>query len=190
MKWSWLQNPAVALIELLASAIAVGQSVAWLCRYIYRLLTQTEKERYRRVLIAAALAGLVVVVASSAATWSVIMAEAVRTGNHGFLSVLYPLQLDGLAFLGAVILLAQARARQRFSPFACCLLAMALATVAAGFFFRSGPTGWIGSAATQSAPNLVIVALLCMFTQYLRRLRPGQVKQPSPMDSLMSRVTK
>src|SRR5437867_989494 len=31
MKWSWLQNPAVALIELLASVIAVVQSVAWLC---------------------------------------------------------------------------------------------------------------------------------------------------------------
>lgn len=123
-----------------------------LCRYIYRLLTQAEEEWYR-VRIAAALAALVVVVASSAATWSVITAEAVRTGNHGFLSVLYPLQLDGLAFLGAVILLDEARAQRRFSPFTCYLLTVTLATVAAGFFFRSGPTGWIGSAATLLAPT-------------------------------------
>jgi hypothetical protein len=46
MKWSWLQNPAVALIELSASVIAVVQSVAWLCRYIYRLQTEAENERY------------------------------------------------------------------------------------------------------------------------------------------------
>jgi hypothetical protein len=34
MKWSLLQHPAVALIELVASAIAVVQSVPWLYRYI------------------------------------------------------------------------------------------------------------------------------------------------------------
>jgi hypothetical protein len=66
MKWSWLQNPAIALIELVASVIAVGQSVAWLCRYIYRLLTQAERERYRRVGIAAALTALAVVASSTA----------------------------------------------------------------------------------------------------------------------------
>jgi hypothetical protein len=56
------------------------------------------------------------------------------------------------------------------------LAAVVLATVAAGFFFRSGPTGWIGSAATQSAPNLAIVALLCLSTRHLRRLRSGQAQ--------------
>jgi cytochrome bd-type quinol oxidase subunit 2 len=172
MRFSWLQNPAVALIELLASVIAVAQSTAWLCRYIYRLLRKTE-ERYRRVRIAAAVAALIVVLASSAATWPVMMAEAVKTGNHGFLSVIYPLQLDGLAFLAAVILLDNARTWRRFSPFACSLLVVALATVAAGFFLHNGP---IGSAITSSAPNVVIVALGCMFTRYLRRLGPKQAR--------------
>jgi hypothetical protein len=173
MKWSWLQNPAVALIELMASLIAAGQSVAWLCRYIYRLLTQVEGERYRRVRIAAALTALVVVVAASAVTWSVILTEAVRTGNHGFMGVLYPLQLDGLAFVGAAMLLVDAWARRRFSLFACNLLAVALATVAAGFFFRGGP---IGLGATDSAPNLAIAVLFCMFIRYLRRVRSEQAK--------------
>jgi hypothetical protein len=176
MKWSWLQNPAVALIELLASAIAVVQSVAWLCRYIYRLLTPAETERYHRIRLAAAVAALVVVVACSAVTWPAIIAEAARTGNHGFLGVLYPLQFDSLALFGAVILLTEARGRQRFSLFAWSLLAITLATVAVAFFFRSGSTEWIGSAATQSAPNLAIVALLCMFIRYLRRLNSGQAK--------------
>ncbi len=169
MKWSWLQSPAVALIELLAAAMAVVQSVAWLCRYIYRLQTEAENERYRRVRIAAALAALVVVVASSAITWHVIMAEAAKNGDHGFMSVLDPLEFAFLGLVGAQTLLKEARAQQRFSPFACCLLAVTLATVAAAYFFSSGPTGSIGLGATSSAPNLGIVALAYMFLQYLRR---------------------
>lgn len=172
MKWSWLQNPAVALIELLASVIAVGQSVAWLCRCIYRLLAKTEGERYRRVRLGIALLALVIVVASSAVTWSAILAEAAKTGNHGFVGVLYPLQFDGLSFLGATILLAEAR--RRFSRFGCSLLLVTLTTLAAGYYFRSGSIGWIGSAATESAPNLAIVALLCMFTRHLRQIRSRQ----------------
>jgi O-antigen/teichoic acid export membrane protein len=186
----WLQNPAVALLELLASAIALAQSATRLCRYIYRLHTEAENERYRGIRIAAASAALVVVVVFSAATWSVIMAEAVKAGNPGLLGVLYPFQLDCLAFLGAVVLLEQARERQRFSPFACCLLGVSLATVAAGYLFSSGPTGWIGAAATSSVTNLVIVVLAYVFFQHLRRIRPGQVKKPSVMDTVMNRATK
>jgi cytochrome bd-type quinol oxidase subunit 2 len=185
MKLSWLQNPAVALIELLASAIAIVQSVAWFCRYIYRLQTEAENERYRPVRTAVALAVLVVVVASSAITWPVIMAEAVKGGNHGFIGVTYPLEFALLSYLGAATLLKQARARQRFSPFACCLLAVTLATVATGYFFSSGPTGWIGSATTSSAPNLGIVAVVYMLFQYQRRVRPRHKAEAAPR----SRVT-
>jgi len=154
MKWSWLQNPAAAMIELLASVIAVVQSVAWLCRCIYRPQTEAENERYRRIRIAGALAALVVVIGTSAITWSVILTEAVKGGNHGFVSVTYPLEFAFLGIFGAQTLLNEARAQQRFSPFACCLLAVTLATVATGYFFSSGSTGWIGTATTSSAPNL------------------------------------
>jgi cytochrome bd-type quinol oxidase subunit 2 len=177
MKWAWLQNPSVALIELVASAIAVVQSVGWLCRYIYRVLTEIENERYRRVRIATAMAALAVVVASSAVTWPVIMAEAMKDGDHGFFGVLDPLNFDLLAFLGAVTLLKDARARQRFSPFASCLLGVTLATVAAAYIFSSGPSSWIGAATTSSAPNLGIVALTGMFFQCLRRVGPEQTKE-------------
>jgi cytochrome bd-type quinol oxidase subunit 2 len=177
MKWSWLQNPAVALIELLAAVISVGQSVAWLCRYIYRLQTEADNERYRRVRTAAALAALVIVVASSAITWPVIMAEAAKGGNHGIMNVTYPLEFALLGFVGAMTLLKEARARQRFSPFAFCLLAVTLATVACGYFFSSGPTTSVGLGAANSAPNLAIVALACMFFQYLRRLGREQTKE-------------
>src|SRR5262245_4362917 len=139
MKWSWLQNPAVALIELLASVIAVVQAVTWLCRYIYQLHTEAENERYRSIRIAAALAVLVVVIVTSAITWPVIMAEAAKGGDHGFMGVMYPLEFAALGLIGALTLLREARARQRFSPFECCLLAVMLTTVATAYFFSSGP---------------------------------------------------
>lgn len=176
MKWSWLQNPAVALIELLASVIAVVQSVAWLCRCIYRLQTEAENERYRRVRMAVALAALIVAVAFSAITWPVLMAEAAKVGDRGFMSVLDPLQFALLAFLGAVTLLNQARARQRFSVFACCLLVVTLATVATGYFSSSGPA-WISAGVISSAANLGIVTVMIMFFQHVRRIRPKQTNE-------------
>jgi len=175
MKWSWLQNPAVALIELLASVIAV-QSVTWLCRCIYRLQTEAENERYRRVRIAVASVAIVVAVAFSAITWSVLLAEAAKAGDHGFIGVLDPLEFALLAFLGAATLLNQARARQRFSAFACCLLVVTLATVATGYFSSRGP-GWIGAGVISSAANLGIAAATVMLFQHLRRVRPKQTSE-------------
>jgi cytochrome bd-type quinol oxidase subunit 2 len=179
MKWSWLQNPAVTLIELLASVIAVVQSVAWVCRYIYRLQTEAENERYRHVRIAVALVALVVVIAFSAITWPVLMAEAAKVGDRGFMSVLDPLLFALLALFGAMTLLNEARARQRFSAYACCLLVVTLATVATGYFFSSGPA-WIDALVISSAANLGIVAMACMFFQHLRRVHPEQTKAASP----------
>jgi len=176
MKWSWLQNPTVALIGLLASVIAVVQWVVSLCRYIYRLQTEAENERYRRIRIAVALAALVVVVAFSAITWPVLMAEAAKVGDRGFMSVLDPLQFAVLALFGAMTLLNQARARQRFSAFACCLLVVTLATVAAGYFFSGGPA-WIDAVVISSAANLGIAALTCMFFLHLRRIRSNQTRE-------------
>jgi hypothetical protein len=177
MKWSWLQNPAVALIELLASAIAVVQSVAWLCRLIYRLQTEAENERYRRLRIAAALAALAVVIVTSAITWPVIMAEAAKGGDHGFVGVMYPLEFAFLGVFGALTLLREARARQHFSPSACWVLAVTLAIVAIAYFFSSGPVGWIGAGATWSVPSLGMVAWLYMYVQHVRQVRPEQTRE-------------
>jgi hypothetical protein len=178
MKWAWLQNPAVALVELLASVIAVVQSVAWLCRYIYRLQTEAKNERYRSLRIAVALTALAVVVATSAITWPVIMAEAAKGGDHGFVGLMYPLEFAFLGLFAAQTLLQEARARRRFSPSACCVLAVTLATVAtAYFFFSSGTVGWIGTGAAWSAPDLGIVAVVYMFVQHVRQVRPEQAKE-------------
>jgi cytochrome bd-type quinol oxidase subunit 2 len=176
MKWSWLQNPAVTLIGLLASVIAVVQWVASLCRYIYRLQTEAENERHRRVRIAVALAALVIVVAFSAITWPVLIAEVAKAGDHGFMGVLDVLEFAFLGLFAAQTLLKEARAQQRFSMFACALLFITLATVATGYIFSSGSTAWIGSATTSSAANLGIVTLICMFFQYERRIRAKQAK--------------
>jgi cytochrome bd-type quinol oxidase subunit 2 len=176
MKWAWLQNPAVALIELLASVIAVIQSVAWLCQRIYRLQTEAENERYRHVRIAVASATLAIAVAFSAITWPVLIAEAAKAGDHGFIGVLDPLEFALLACFGAVILLNQARARQRFSPFAYCLLAVTLATVATAYFSSSGPA-WIGAALAPSGANIGIVAATYMLFQRTRQVRPKQADE-------------
>jgi cytochrome bd-type quinol oxidase subunit 2 len=176
MKWAWLQNPAVALIELLASVIAVIQTVAWLCRCIYRLQTEAENEQYRRIRIAVASATLAVVLAFSAITWPILIAEAAKAGDHGFIGVLDPLEFALLGFFGAVTLLNQARARQRFSAFACCLLVVTLATVATGYFSSSSPA-WIGASVTSSSANLGIVTVVCVLFLRTRQVRPKQTNE-------------
>jgi cytochrome bd-type quinol oxidase subunit 2 len=176
MKWSWLGNPAVALIELLASVIAVVQSVVWLCRCIYRLQTEAGNERYRLVRIAVALAALVAVMAFSAITWPVLMAEAAKTGDHGAIGVADTLEFALLALYGAGTLLYQAWARQRFSALACCLLVVTLATVATGYFSRTGPA-WIGAGVIGSSANLGMVTVVIVLRQHFRGIRAKQTSE-------------
>jgi O-antigen/teichoic acid export membrane protein len=174
MKWSWLQNPTVNLIGLLASVIAVVQWVASVCRYVHRLQTEAENEQYRRTRITVALVALVVVVASSAVTWPVLIAEAAKAGDRGFMGVLDVLEFAFLGIFAAQSLLKEARARQRFSIFACVLLFVTLTTVAAGYIFSSGSTAWIGASLTSSSTNLAIVALAYLFFRHVRKNKPKQ----------------
>jgi hypothetical protein len=176
MKLAWLQNPAVALIELLASVIAIIQTVAWLCRCIYRLQTEAENERYRRVRIAVAAAALVVAVAFSAITWPVLIAEAAKSGDHGFIGVLDALEFALLAAFGAGTLLNEARTRQRFSPFAYCLLVVTLAAVATAYFSSSGPA-WMGASVTSSSANLGIVTVVGALFLRARQVRTKQTNE-------------
>jgi hypothetical protein len=152
--------------------IAVVQWVASLCRYINRLQTEAENERYRRVRISVALAALVVVVTSSAITWPVLIAEAAKAGDHGFMGVLDVLEFAFLGLFAARTLLKEARARQRFSTFPCALLVITLAAVATGYIFSSGSTAWIGSATTSSSTNLGIVTVVCLSIRYSRQISP------------------
>jgi hypothetical protein len=170
MKLAWLQNPAVALIELLASAIAVVQSVAWLCRYVCRLQTEAENERYRRIRIAVALVALVAVVAFSAITWPVLIAEAAKAGDHGLSGVLDVLEFASLGFYAAYTLFQEARARQRFSAFAWAMLVITLATVATGYIFSSGSTAWIGASTTSSSDSLASVVVVYVLWRRSQRL--------------------
>lgn len=172
MKWSWLQSPAVSLIALLASVIAVVQWAASLCRYIYRLQAEAENERYRRVRIAVALAALLVVAAFSAITWPVLMAEAAKAGDHGFIGVLDVLEFAFLGLFAAGTLLMEARARQRFSTFACALLVITVATVATGYIFSS--TAWIGPMTASSSANLGIVTVVYVLFRRSRQISPKQ----------------
>ncbi len=158
---------AVALIALFASVIAVVQWVASLCRYIYRLQTEAENERYRRVRISVALAALAVVVTFSAITWPVLIANAAKDGDHGFIGVIDVLEFALLGLFAANAMLRQAQARQRFSTFAWTLLVITLATMATGYIFSRGSTAWIGAATTTSSANLGIVTVI--YVVFFRR---------------------
>jgi hypothetical protein len=184
MKWSWLQSPAISLIELSASVIAVVQAVAWLCRYIYRLQTEAGNERYRGVRISVALAALVVVVTFSAITWPVLIAETAKAGDHGFIGVLDVLEFAFLGLFAAGTLLMEARARQRFSAFAWTLLVITLATVATGYIFSSGSTAWIGSATASSSANLGIVAVVYVLWRRSRQIRTPARSEQLGLDEL------
>lgn len=174
MKLSWLQNPAVALVGLLASVIAVVQWLTSLCRYIYRLQKEPENERYRRVRIAVALAAALMVVAASVITWPVLVAETAKVGDHGFIGVLDVLEFAFLGLFAAQILVKEARAQQRFSLFACGLLVITLATVAAGDLFSSGSTAWVGASAASSGADLGLVTTFYMLFKRARQIATRQ----------------
>jgi cytochrome bd-type quinol oxidase subunit 2 len=102
VRWTWLQSPAVALIELVASVIAVVQTIAWLGRCIRKLQTEATNDRYRGVRVAVALAAAVVVIAVSAFTWPVLIAYVLSSGSHRWIGP--PLAASG-PNLGVVALL-------------------------------------------------------------------------------------
>jgi O-antigen/teichoic acid export membrane protein len=169
-RWSWLQDPAVTLIGLVASVIAIVQWVASLCRYIHQLQTEAEEEKYRRVRISIALVALVVVVAFPTMGWPVLTAEAAKAGDHGIMGVLDVLEFGFLGIFAALRLLDEARARKRFSTFECALLVITVITVAIAYSFGSGPNAWIGAAATSSSTNLAIVTLAFLFFAHTRKI--------------------
>jgi hypothetical protein len=186
MKWSWLQSPAVSLIGLLASVIAVVNWVASLCRYIHRLQTEAGNERFRRVRIAVALAALVVVVAFSVITWPVLIAETAKVGDHGFIGVLDVLEFALLGLFAAGTLLMEARGRRRFSAFAGILLVITLATVATAYIFSSGSTALIGSMTASSSANLGIVTVVYVLWRRTRQIRAKQTNSEPGMMSTVS----
>jgi fatty acid desaturase len=146
----------------------------------YRLQTEAENERYRRVRIAVALAAFVVVVAFSAITWPVLIAEAAKAGDRGFMGVLDVLEFVFLGLFAAQTLFKEAQAQQRFSAFACALLFITLAAVATAYIFSSGSTAWVGASTSSSATNLGIITTLYVFLQYERRTRAKQAKRSEP----------
>jgi hypothetical protein len=113
-------------------------------------------------------------VAFSAVTWPVLIAEAAKAGDHGFMGVLDVLEFAFLGIFAAQSLLKEARARQRFSIFAFVLLFVTLTTVAAGYIFSSDSTAWIGVSLTSSSTNLAIVALAYLLFQHARKVKPKQ----------------
>jgi hypothetical protein len=177
MKWYWLQSPGVAMIELLSSVIAIVQMVAWLCRSIYKLQTEAKNERYRRARIAAAATALLVVFALSAMAWPVLITEAAKWGDRGYMGVLDALEFAFLGTFAAQILLREALRRERFSPYPCCLLAVTLATVAIAYSFSSGSTSWVGASLAGSSSNLAIVALAYLFFRHGRLSYRQQTKR-------------
>jgi cytochrome bd-type quinol oxidase subunit 2 len=177
MKWSWLQSPAVAMTGLLASVIAIVQMLAWLWQRIRKLQTEAENERYRRVRITAAAAAVLVVVALSAVTWPVLIAEAAKWGDRGYMGVLDALEFALLGIFAAQTLLREAWQRARFSPYACCLLAVMLVTVATAYSFSSGSTSWVGASLAGSSSNLAIIALAYLFFRHGGRIYRPQTKE-------------
>jgi cell division protein FtsW (lipid II flippase) len=176
LKWSWLQSPAVALIELLASLMAVAQMIAWLGRSIHKLQTEAKNSRYRPIRIATAVAAFLVVVALSSMTWPVLIAEAAKWGDHGYMGVLDALEFALLGTYAAQTLLMDAWRRERFSPYAYCLLAVTLATVVAAYSFSSGSASWVGVSLTGSSSDLSIVALVYLLIQHSRRIHREHAK--------------
>jgi cytochrome bd-type quinol oxidase subunit 2 len=157
MRWSWLYNPAVTLIGLIASAVTIGQSIAVLGRLVCRM-THAEGDEYRRPRIVAATVSLFVAVAFAAVTWQAIVVEASKWGMGGAMGWVYPFSISGLAMGGAAVLLDDVRSRRQFSWQPCYLLVAGLAITAVVYFYRDdGPSGWVGWVAA-AAPGLVYLS--------------------------------
>jgi hypothetical protein len=168
MRWSWLSNPVVALLGLLASVVTIGQWIISAARLVHGITEAEEKRRHVSIWIA--LTCLVAVAVISPLSWPVIMMEAAKIGNGGVLGALYPVTVNGLSASSALVLLLDAKDGRRFSviPGCCVILGLAFAT---GLYVSSGAPGW-GRYAAAAVPAVAVTMLPLIMLSRVPAARP------------------
>jgi hypothetical protein len=106
--WSWLGNPAVALLGLISSVITIVQVVALTAAFIKRKLPRTEGQR-KRASVTLAWGCVATAAVVSPLTWHGIVTEAAKTGNPGNMADMYALSVLGTAFMTVMFLVLAAR---------------------------------------------------------------------------------
>src|ERR1022692_1864123 len=116
---SWLDSPTVALLNFLATAIAIAQGAVSAAKWVHRL-TRAE-DRYQRLYKMTVLSCFVAIAIIAPVSWQAVVTEARAAGNSGILALLYPVMMNGTAFSGALVLLADdQRGQERRLPVAPC----------------------------------------------------------------------
>lgn len=175
--WSWLGSPAVALLGLLSSVITIVQVTIGVTIFLKRKMPRTAEER-RRLSIWISLVALGSVIAVTAVTWSAVLAEAAKIGDHGVMGVLFALMLPSLGMAGALLLLIDGIGGRRFSLLALCCFFGSMA-VPISIDLNAHNVGW--------SVYLEIVGLSVMGCTALTW--PLTYKEPQTKDSVMKART-
>jgi hypothetical protein len=143
--WSWLGNPAVALVGFLSSVITIMQMAIAVTVFAKRKMPKTEKQR-QRLSVGVALVSMASVVVVSAVTWSGVLAAAARIGDGGVNGVLYALIAPLLGTFATLILFVDAASEKRdrrLSRSAICMLMCSMALmIGMDLSVRNAGSGW------------------------------------------------
>jgi hypothetical protein len=124
--WTWLYDPAVALLGLLSSLITIGQVSASVVGYLKDKMPKEGKRR-RQFYTGVALIGLATAIGVTLFAWSAILVAVARIGDHGMGGMADAVAATGIGVAAAAILLHDAQ-ECRFSSLPILILVVALAS--------------------------------------------------------------
>jgi hypothetical protein len=178
MRWLWLSSPAVVLVGFVASVICVGQWIVSVVRGVHRMAHAAEGRQRARIWVA--MASLGVVVGTSFLSWPAVVVGAAKAGTGGVPGELYPVIVNGLAAVCALVLLLDAVDGRRFSLLPCCMLVGGLGFAAFAYIALGGAPSW-ERYVVASAPGVVMAMLLVvMFGSAHRALsRSASARRPA-----------
>ena len=143
---SWLASPTVAFLSFLATVITIVQAVLIVAKWANEF--RQVKDQRRRISRAVIWFCFSYVAVIAPLSWSVITTEAAKAGNPGWQAALFPVMVNGLSLVGALLMLIELKAKRGLSLLPCGTAFLGLAG-ATGMYI-AGVSEWM---------NLLIAAI-------------------------------
>jgi hypothetical protein len=164
---SWLASPTVAFLGFLSTVITIVQAVFIVAKWANEF--RQAKDKQRRISMAVIWFCFSYVAVIAPLSWSVITAEAAKAGNPGWQAALYPVMVNGLSLVGALVMVSEVKAKRGLSllPFGTAFFGLASAT---GMYI-AGASEWM-NLFIAAIPSVAIGAVP-LFIVHSRKLPHG-----------------
>lgn len=175
MRWSWLSNPTFAILNLIATTIAIGQFLLSLAKRLDKLLrAESKRERIGRAVIFTCYVAIAIL---TPITWTTIVAIAQKSGNPGWQGFLYPLMLNGLSLIGTLALKMSVERKERFYFWPCFSIVFGLGSDS--LFYTFGVTSTLERMGVNAIPGIAMVMIALGWIASARLSDDSKNKQTS-----------